>query len=154
MLKKFFVSLAVVVISQACATAGYTGLTGLSVPGFEAPRVVAANQALIGSIVNQQGWAPYGQPYGQYGNVPVCRLQDLQGLPPISVNQPVLVRVQKDKKHQTKDVVGGGIVGAGLGGLSGGWQGAAYGGAAGAGGGLLVANHEQELCLLLPVKAP
>ena len=135
---------------QACASAGYTGLTSLAVPGYEAAGVVAANQAMIASIAGQQGWLPYGQPYGQYGNVPVCRAQDLIGLPPISVSQPVLVRVSKSKGHQPKDIIGGAAVGAGLGGLSGGRRGVAYGGAAGAAGGLLVSNHEQDLCLLLP----
>lgn len=145
----------VLAASGGCASAGYTGLTGLSVPGYEALGVVVGNQAMIASIAGQQGWLPYGQSYGQFGNAPICRLQDLYGLPPVSVSQPVLVRVSKSKGHQAKDIFGGAAIGAGLGYLSGGAKAAAVGAGAGAGGGLLVANHEPaELCLLLPVKVP
>lgn len=140
--------------SGGCASAGYTGLVGLSVLGYEVAGVVAANQAMIGSIAGQQGWLPYGQQFGQYGNVPVCRLQDLVGLPLISVSQPVIVRVPKSKGHRAADIVGGAAIGAGLGWLNGGAKAVAVGTGAGAGGGLLVANHEPtDLCLLLPVKA-
>lgn len=154
-MRVLFMFLIVILFAGCGAThGGYGGY----VPGYEALGVVVANQALVASIADQQGWVSYGQPYGQqfgYGNVPICRAQDLVGLPPISVSQPVLVRVSKSKGHQTKDIIGGAAIGAGLGYVtSGGWQGASYGGAAGAGGGLLVVNHEQDLCLLLPVKAP
>lgn len=152
-MKKVLYVLFVLVVAAAsgCASAGYTGFTGMSVPGYEAVGVMAGHRAMIASIVGQQGWAPYGQ----YGNVPVCRAQDLVGLPPVSVSQPVLVRVSKSKGHQTKDVVGAAAIGAGLGYLnSGSAKAVAIGAGAGAGGGLLVANHEQELCLLLPVKTP
>ncbi len=154
----FVIFAAALAASAGCASAaGYTGLTGLSAPGYEAAAVVAANQILIRSIAGQTGW-PFGvQPYGQplfsvqgYGNVPVCRVQDLVGLPPIRVSQPVVVRVSKSRGHQTKDLVGGAAVGAGLGYFSGGPKGAAVGAGAGAGGGLLVANHEQDFCLLFP----
>ena len=146
-MKKLFISLAVVVLavtSQGCAT-------------MSLPAVVASNAALpyqilaAGQVGSMYGQSLYGAPYG-VGNIPVCRLQDLKGLP--AVSQPVIVRVDKSKRHQTKDVVGGCIVGAGLGGLSGGGDGALYGCAAGGGGGLLVSNHEYDYCLYLPAPKP
>ncbi|MEK7579794.1 MAG: hypothetical protein AAB469_01210 [Patescibacteria group bacterium] len=144
-MEKFFVSFAVVVLavmSQACATLGAGSL----------PYVVASNAALPYQVLAAgQAVQPYGYGYG-YGNVPVCRLQDLQGLP--SVSQPVIVRVDKTRGHRVADIVSAATVGAGLGGFSGGWQGVAYGAAAGAGGGLLVSNHEYDYCVYLPVPAP
>lgn len=148
-MNKFFISIAVVVLalaSQACAS-GFGGYGSL-------PVVVASNAALpyqilaAGQAVQSfYGGAPYG-----YGTVPVCRLQDLQGLPPVS--QPVIVRVDKTQGHRTADIVGAAVVGAGLGGWSAGWQGAAYGAAVGGGGGLLVSNHEYDYCLYLPAAKP
>ena len=142
-MKKFFISLPVVLLTvagQACATVG------------SLPYVVASNAALPYQVLAAgQAVQPYGYGSG-YTNVPVCRLQDLQGLPLVS--QPVLVRVDKSRGHRTADIVGGCAVGGGLAGFSGGWQGAAYGCTAGAGGGLLVSNHEQELCLYLPASKP
>ncbi|MBI2003557.1 MAG: hypothetical protein HYS78_01055 [Parcubacteria group bacterium] len=138
-MKQFFVSIAVVVWAVAasgCATGG------------SLPYVVASNAALPYQILAAGGW-PYYYGVAGYGNVPVCRLQDLQGLP--TVSQPVLVRVDKSRGHRVADIVGGCAVVGGLAGLSGDWQGATYGCATGAGGGLLVSNHEQELCLYLPV---
>ena len=134
------------VAGQACATFGGS-----------LPYVVASNAALPYQVLvaGQAGQPFYGAPYGYgygYGQVPLCRLQDLQGLP--AVSQPVLVRVDKSRGHRTADIVGGCAVGGGLGGLSGGWQGAAYGCSVGAGGGLLVSNHEQELCLYVPAPSP
>jgi len=142
MKKVLFMILAV--MASGCATVG------------SLPYVVASNAALPYQILaaSQVGSA-YGQQfYGMpgHGNIPVCRLQDLHGLP--AVSQPVIVRVDKTRKHRTADIVGAAVVGAGLGGLSAGWQGAAYGGAAGAGGGLLYSNHEQDLCLYLPAPTP
>ncbi len=154
---KFFSSLVTVVVlaaaSGGCASVGYTGLTGLSVPGYEAAPVTAANAAMPYQILaaGQQGWSPYGQQFG-YANVPVCRLQDLQGLPP--VNQPVLVRVDKTRGHKVADILGAATVVGGIAYLNSGysWQAAMAGGATGGGGGLLWTNHEQDLCLLLPVQ--
>lgn len=150
-----------VFLTAVSATGCATGLGGygISVPGYEAVSVVAANQAMINALAVQAAAPLYGVgPYGQqafYGNVPVCRPQDIPAGMPL-VSQPmIIVRVDKTKRHQVKDIVGGAAVGAGLGGLSGGWQGAGYGSAAGAGGGLLVSNHEPyDLCLLLPIKTP
>lgn len=142
-------------LSQACASAGYTGLTGLSVPGFEAAGVVAGNQTMVASIAGQQGWLAYGQQFG-YPNVPICRLQDLVGLPPINVVQPVLVRVPKSRGHRAADILGAATVVGGIAYINTGYdlRSAAVGAGTGAGGGLLVANHEPaDLCLLLPVKA-
>lgn len=149
-----FLLAVMVVASQACATVGGYGI---GLPGYEAAAVMAANAALPYQILaaGQVGQPFYGgAPYG-YSNVPVCRAQDLVGLPPISVSQPVIVRMDKSKRHQAKDIFGGAAIGAGLGWFNGGSvKAVAVGAGAGAGGGLLVSNHEQELCLLLPVKAP
>lgn len=145
-MKKFFGSITVVVLalaSQACAS-GFGGYGSL-------PVVVAANAAMPYQIL-AAGQAGAMVPVYGYGAVPVCRLQDLQGLP--AVSQPVVVRVDKTRGHRTADIVGAAVIGAGLGGLSAGWQGAAYGSAAGGGGGLLYSNHEQELCLYMPAARP
>lgn len=157
-MRKFFSSFAVVVlvvVNGACASHGYTGFTGVSFPGYEAAGVVAANQALIAAVASQQGWAYYGGGIGipGFGNVPVCRLQDLQGLPVVS--QPVLVRVPKSKGHRAMDVLYGAGIGAGAAYFlwkGGNWHRLVVGGATGASIGGLVASHEPaEYCLFLPV---
>lgn len=148
-MKQFFVSIVVVAFAlagQACAS-GFGGYGSL-------PVVVASNAALPYQVLAaSQAVQPFYGGYGYgYGNVPLCRLQDLQGLP--AVSQAVIVRVDKTRGHRTADIVGAAVVGAGLGGLSAGWQGAAYGAAAGGGGGLLVSNHEYDYCLYLPAPKP
>lgn len=159
-MRRVFLILLAAVLVGGCG-AGRYGMP--VVPGYEAAGVVAGNQAMVASIAGQQGWAPYGQPYGQFGNVPICRAQDLVGLPPINVSQPVLVRVSKSKGHRTRDIIYGTLLGGGAGMFVGGGQkiqignylfdlGTLAGAAIGAGGAGLWANHEQELCLLLPVR--
>lgn len=143
---------ALVLASQACATTGYSRLPGLAIPGYDdLAYVTASNMDLVDSIGRSYG-APYGYLYGDYpyGNVPVCRLQDLSGLPPVS--QPVIVRLEKNGKHQKKDIIGSAAVGAALAYLAsdGDLVATGIGGGAGAGVGLLVTNHEYDYCLYLP----
>lgn len=143
-MKKLFGSLVVVVSAaagQACATLGGS-----------LPYVVASNAALPYQILAAGQVGAAMVPVYGYGVVPVCRLQDLQGLPPVS--QPVIVRVDKSRGHRIANIVGAAVVGVGLGGLSAGLRGAAYGSAAGGGGGLLYSNYERDLCLYLPLPAP
>ena len=133
------------VFAGGCATAGY----GVSVPGYETFSVVDANQALVYGLAAQAVQPLYAVP--GFGQVPVCRLQDLRGLPP--VNQPVVVRVPKSKGHRTADIAGGAVLGAGIGYLNSGGNNkvAAAGAGIGGAGGMIVANHEPaDLCLFLP----
>ena len=139
-MKALFTTVFAAVLGSGCATYGF--------PGFEAAGVVAGNQALVSSLGLQAQQALYTMP--GYGNVPVCRLQDLVGLP--LVNQSVLVRVGKGKSHRMTDIVGSAAIVGGLVYLSGGdAKAAGIGAGVGAGGGLLYSNHEQELCLFIPV---
>lgn len=143
-MRKFFVSLAVVVlaaISQACH--------GLILPGYEALGVVAVNQAMTAALA-AQAVAPVQPFYPGYGNVPVCRLKDLQGLPQVS--QPVIVRVSKSKGHRAADILGAATVTGGIVYINtSDWRATAVGAASGGGGGLLWVNHEPDnLCLYLP----
>ena len=145
------------VLMTGCATGGYTGFSGMSVPGYEAAGVVAGNAAMPYQILaaSQYGWS-YNQGYfgvPGIGNVPVCRLQDLQGLP--QVNQPVLVRVPKGKGHRAMDALFGAGIGAGVAYMWKGadWQPLVAGGAIGASGAGYMANHEpDQLCLYLPLR--
>lgn len=146
MRKALFITV-LAVLASGCATYGF--------PGFEAAGVVAGNQALVNAlgVQAQSALQPGGYAIAGVGNVPICRLQDLAGLP--AVNQPVLVRVGKGKSHRMADIVGGAAIAGGLVYLSTGDAVAAGAGAgAGAGGGLLFSNHEQELCLFMPVARP
>lgn len=90
--------------------------------GNEVSRVVAGNQTMIWGLANQ--WYPQQSVLGMAppGYYWVCR--------PKSIG------------HQWKDVVGAAAIGASLGGLSVGRRGVIYGGSAGAGGGVLLGNHE------------
>jgi len=159
-MKKFFVSIAIVILAvagQGCATGG------------SLPYVVASNAALpyqimaAGQVGSAYGQSFYGVPgYGQM-MFPVCRPQEVAGLSPVS--QPVLVRVPKSRGHQARDIIYGTLVGGGLGMIAGGGQkiqigrylvdaGTLAGAGIGAGGAGLWTNHESDLCLYLPAPAP
>lgn len=142
-MRVLFMAVLAAVLTSGCAT--YGGLRG-----FEAAGVVAGNQALVSSLGLQAQQALYAMP--GYGNIPVCRIQDLAGLP--QVNQPVLVRVGKGKGHRMADIVAGAAIVGGTIYIATGGDAklAGAGAAAGAGGGLLFSNHEQELCLFIPIR--
>ena len=145
MKKVLFVFLAAVLGASGCATVGGYG---------SLPAVVASNAALPYQILAAGQVGGMAPPYG-YGAVPVCRLQDLQGLP--AVSQPVLVRVPKSRGHRVADIVGAAAVVGGIAYINTGydWRAGAVGAGTGAGGGLLWANHEPDsLCLYLPVPPP
>ena len=150
-MKRFVLFMIFGLVSSSCASAGF-GFGGVN-------GVIAANQAMIGSIASQAGW--YGQPvYGTpYGNVPVCRAKDLVGLTSgtFGQSQPVLVRVDKSKGHRAADIFSGATIVGGIVYLNSGGdlKASAAGTAVGGGAGLVVSNHEPyELCLLLPAPKP
>lgn len=155
MFRKFFVSIAVVVLAvagQACATLPYTGFTGVAVPGYEAATVVARNAAMRYQIMAAGGWAPY-PPYGyRRGDtvLPVCRPQDIpSGMP--AVSEAVPIRVEKSTLHKILHTGAATAVGGGLGTVAvGGSRGAGGGSAAGGGVGGWLALDEHDYCLLLP----
>ena len=143
MRKALFMSVLAGILSSGCASYGF--------PGFEAAGVVAGNQALVNTLGAQaQAALQPGFAIAGLGNVPICRLQDLDGVP--AVSQPVLVRVGKSKGHRVADIVAGAAIVGGtvyLGTRDG--MTAAAGAGAGAGGGLLLSNHEYDLCVFVPV---
>ena len=151
--KKFFVSLAVVVVAvanQGCATVGGYG---------SLPAVVASNAALPYQILaagQVGGWAPY-PPYGyRSGNVvlPACRPQDIPpGMKPVS--EPMPIKVEKGALHKWAHAGAVALGGGGLGTLVvGGARGAGGGSTAGGGLGGYLALDEHEYCLLLPAPKP
>lgn len=162
MRSKFFTVLAIVVFglaSQACATYGYGRSAGLLFPGYDdLAYVTASNLALVDSIGRPSAY--YGLSYAGpipvygYGNVPICRLQDLTGMPLVS--QPVLVRVAKSRGHRAADIIGAVTVASGIAYLASDYslKAAGAGAAIGAGVGLLATNHEYDHCLYFPVASP
>lgn len=142
----FAMFLLVLAVSGGCASAGLGGY-GSGVHG-----VVAANQAMIAGLAAQAIQPLYASVPG-YGNVPVCRLRDLAGLP--QLNNPAIVRVDKSKGHKTIDVISGAaIVGTVVYLATSDPVAAGIGTVGGVGGGLAVSSHEYDLCLFLPVKMP
>lgn len=143
-MRRVFLVLLIAVLAGGCA-----------LRGFEAAGVVAGNQALVNAlgVQTQMAFQPLYAAVPGYGNIPVCRLQDLADLP--RLNNAAVVRVDKSGWHKTFDTLSGAAI-AGMvvylatGDSTAGWIGAA----GGAGGGFAVANHEYDLCLFWPVAVP
>lgn len=126
--------------------------SGCALHGFEAVGVVAGNQALVNAlgVQTQMALQPLYAAVPGYGNIPVCRLQDLVDLP--RLNNVAVVRVDKSRWHKTFDTLSGAAIAGTVVYLATGDSVAAgVGAAGGAGGGFAVSNHEHDLCLFWPV---